>query len=95
MQTKITFVGYYNYANYWALHLLRIPEDGEYRTQWTFASDDDITKWVTTADSEWGEGYSNCALELRENGRAAIFHGDLNTVPPNDGRKDEHFCTIV
>lgn len=71
---------------YYTSHLNRIPEDGEYRTQWTFASDDDLTKWVTTADSEWGEGYSNCALELRENGRTAMFHGDLNTRPPNDGR---------
>ena len=61
---------------------------GDYRTAWDFTSDSDLEKkWVTTADSYWGEGYSTCALDLRENGRTAMFHGELNTRPPNDGRE--------
>ena len=65
----------------------RFPEDGDYRTAWDFSSDADMAKWVTTADSEWGEGYTSVALDLRENGRTAMFHGELNTRPPNDGRQ--------
>ena len=66
----------------------RFPEEGDYRTLWDFKCDDDIKKkWITSSDGDWGEGYTTCALDLRENGRTAMFHGELNTRPPNDGRK--------
>ena len=44
-----------------------MPEEGDYRLAWDFTSESAIEeKWVTTADSTWGEGYSTCALDLRE-----------------------------
>ncbi len=41
---------------------------------------------MTTADSDWGEGYSKVNLEMNEAGTAAVFHGVLNTRVPDDGR---------
>jgi hypothetical protein len=57
-----------------------------YREQWDFLKSTDLERWVTTADSDWGEGYSKCHLELSQSGSAALFHGELNTRPPQDGR---------
>lgn len=58
----------------------------EYRPFWKFKPDEDFEdKWVTTCDSEWGEGYSKCDLTRSKTGRG-YFSGELSTRVPKDGR---------
>ena len=37
---------------------------------WKFDEEKDFERWVTTADSDWGEGYSKCELVQSPNGKA-------------------------
>lgn len=54
----------------------------------------DIEKWVTTADSDHGEGTSTASLEMSSAGHG-LFHGNLQTAMPRDGRiKKAGYCNI-
>lgn len=61
---------------------------------WKFDTEDILKKWVSTSDSDHGEGYSNCSLQLTEHGKA-MFSGDLSTKVPKDGRiKRSGYCNM-
>ena len=49
----------------------------------------DLDQWIVTRDSDWGEGYSSAELTHNSAGTAAIFHGELSTRVPADGRTEE------
>ncbi len=63
---------------------------------WKFDSEEALKKqWVTTADSDWGEGYSSCSLSLSPSGKTALFSGELSTRVPQDGRLVKAgYCTL-
>eukprot|EP00095_Tigriopus_kingsejongensis_P009254 maker-scaffold922_size80897-snap-gene-0.19 protein:Tk09254 transcript:maker-scaffold922_size80897-snap-gene-0.19-mRNA-1 annotation:"probable complex i intermediate-associated protein mitochondrial precursor" len=59
---------------------------GGYRPYWQFQTDKDFEDtWITTADSDWGEGYSKCQFDRSPSGKG-YFTGELNTRVPKDGR---------
>eukprot|EP00094_Tigriopus_californicus_P001621 TCALIF_01568-PA protein Name:"Similar to CG7598 Probable complex I intermediate-associated protein 30, mitochondrial (Drosophila melanogaster)" AED:0.13 eAED:0.13 QI:0/0/0/0.66/1/1/3/0/230 len=63
-----------------------VPNENEYRPFWCFKPDEDLQDhWVTTCDSDWGEGYSKCELTRSKTGRG-YFSGELSTRVPKDGR---------
>ena len=66
--------------------LNKVPRIGDTRVEFTFDSESDLDRWVTTADSDWGEGYSTCALTRSPSSGKALFSGELSTRVPQDGR---------
>ncbi|CAO1441096.1 unnamed protein product [Diamesa hyperborea] len=67
---------------------------GEIDVSWKFSEQSDIDKWVTTADSDHGEGTSTASLEMSSAGHG-LFHGNLQTAMPRDGRiKKAGYCNI-
>merc|ERR1719347_754221 len=57
------------------------PHPGERKNEWSFADEGDIKKWVLTADSDWGEGYSAANFELHPLGHG-VLKGELSTRVP-------------
>ena len=55
-----------------------LPMPGERRTEWGFQTEAELSQWVLTQDSDWGEGYSAARLELSPLGHA-VLSGDLST----------------
>ncbi|XP_004921859.1 complex I intermediate-associated protein 30, mitochondrial [Bombyx mori] len=73
---------------------LLIARPGEIDLLWCFNSPTVLEKFVTTCDSDHGEGYSSCNLEMSPAGRA-LFHGYLDTRVPKDGRiKKAGYCAM-
>lgn len=65
------------------------PRPGDERVLWNLQdhTEEDIAKkWVVTADSVWGEGYSWAQFLPSNTGQGAVFSGELNTTVPKDGR---------
>lgn len=62
--------------------------------QWELRSPKHLEQWVTTCDSDHGEGFSSCSLTI--NGRGfGHFTGILDTTVPKDGRiKRSGYCSI-
>merc|ERR1712179_307369 len=63
-----------------------LAEVGETRIQFPMDSQEYLEKnWITTCDSDWGEGYSKVSLKASQTGNA-LFSGDLSIRIPQDGR---------
>jgi len=62
-----------------------LPGPGGRRKEWGFENEVEMSKWILTKDSDWGEGYSAAEWELSPQGHA-ILRGDLSTRVPADGR---------
>lgn len=73
-----------------------IPQPGGRKSYWSFESDEDLDRWVTTADSDWGEGYSRCEMIRSPSGKATLFVGEVSTRAPQDGRVDQAgYCNMA
>ncbi|XP_063235588.1 complex I intermediate-associated protein 30, mitochondrial isoform X2 [Bacillus rossius redtenbacheri] len=67
---------------------------GEVDVVWKFGTPEVHSKWVTTADSDHGEGLSECELSVSPSG-GALFSGTLSTQVPRDGRiKRAGYCNM-
>eukprot|EP00092_Neocalanus_flemingeri_P017623 GFUD01019066.1.p1 GENE.GFUD01019066.1~~GFUD01019066.1.p1 ORF type:complete len:395 (-),score=116.12 GFUD01019066.1:46-1230(-) len=62
-----------------------LPGPGGRRKEWGFQTEEELSQWILTKDSDWGEGYSAADLELNPLGHA-MLRGDLSTRVPADGR---------
>jgi len=69
----------------WKNTIDKFPRQGDRRTEWEFKKEEDLSQWVLTVDSDWGEGYSTADLEYNPAGHA-VFRGHLSTRVPADGR---------
>ncbi|XP_012255267.2 complex I intermediate-associated protein 30, mitochondrial [Athalia rosae] len=69
--------------------------ENEIDVVWRFDGDEkSLSNWIVTADSDNGEGYSNCRLELTKSGRG-LFSGHLDTRLPKTGDiKRAGYCNI-
>jgi len=45
------------------------PRVEDTKIEWKFDSDKCLKQWITTADSDWGEGYSHCTFERSPTGK--------------------------
>ncbi|XP_014245839.1 complex I intermediate-associated protein 30, mitochondrial [Cimex lectularius] len=60
---------------------------------WTIREQNDLDTWITTCDSDHGEGFSSCSLIL--NNGHGLFSGNLSTDFPKDGKiKRSGYCTV-
>lgn len=67
---------------------------GETDIYWQFGTQESLSEWVTTSDSDHNEGKSSCSLELNKQGRG-VFNGILNVEVPKDGRtKKSGYCNM-
>lgn len=61
---------------------------------WQLDTPDALNNWVTTSDSDHGEGQSTCELAISPAGKG-LFHGNLSTKVPKDGRiKKAGYCNM-
>jgi len=62
-----------------------LPPPGGRRKEWGFQTEEELSQWILTKDSDWGEGYSAAEIELSPLGHG-VLRGDLSTRVPADGR---------
>lgn len=62
-----------------------LPANGGRRKEWGFQTETEVSDWILTQDSDWGEGYSAAELSLSPLGHA-VLRGELSTRVPADGR---------
>uniref|UniRef100_A0AAF5D2J6 CIA30 domain-containing protein n=1 Tax=Strongyloides stercoralis TaxID=6248 RepID=A0AAF5D2J6_STRER len=58
---------------------------GDTKVDYQFKEPSDIEIWKTGCDSDWGEGFSTCSLNLTNN-KTAMFSGNISTKIVEDGR---------
>lgn len=63
----------------------KIYTPGDTDLLWKFNSQDELKKWIVTADKDNHDGYSECDLSLTEYNHG-LFNGYLDTRLPLDGR---------
>ncbi|CAH1402209.1 unnamed protein product [Nezara viridula] len=67
---------------------------GVIKKQWELRKEEHLGTWITTSDSDHGEGHSTCSLTLNNNG-FGHFSGVLDTTVPIDGRtKRAGYCSV-
>lgn len=67
---------------------------GVIKKQWELRKVEHLDNWITTSDSDHGEGHSTCSLTLNNHG-FGHFSGELDTAVPVDGRiKRAGYCSI-
>lgn len=61
---------------------------------WSFNTENDFDKWITTADSDHNEGYSTCSLKKSAAGYG-LFSGNVDSKLPIDGKlKRTGYCNL-
>ncbi|XP_063696806.1 complex I intermediate-associated protein 30, mitochondrial [Culicoides brevitarsis] len=67
---------------------------GEVDIAYQFTTKEEIEKWVVTADSDHGQGFSSAAFDLSPAGYG-LFHGNVRSDVPKDGRiKRAGYCNV-
>ncbi|XP_014291215.2 complex I intermediate-associated protein 30, mitochondrial [Halyomorpha halys] len=67
---------------------------GVVKKEWELRNGEHLENWMTTSDSDHGEGHSSCSLILNNNG-FGHFSGILDTTVPQDGKtKRAGYCSI-
>lgn len=68
---------------------------GEIDTVFEFGKQEDIDKFVATADSDHNEGYSHCTFKLNQSGYG-LFSGVLDSTVPKQGQITKAgYCNIT
>lgn len=68
---------------------------GEIDTVFEFGKQEDIDKFVVTADSDHNEGYSHCTFKLNQSGYG-LFSGVLDSAVPKQGQISKAgYCNIT
>lgn len=74
--------------------ILIVPP-GEVDTVFEFGKQDDIDKFIVTADSDHNEGFSHCSLKLSPAGYG-LFSGVLDSTVPKHGKLSKAgYCNIT
>ncbi|XP_073984676.1 complex I intermediate-associated protein 30 [Rhodnius prolixus] len=62
--------------------------------QWELHKKEHLDQWITTCDSDHGEGFSSCELTINNSGNG-LFSGCLSTQVPKDGViKRAGYCSV-
>lgn len=78
-----------------SLSLLYSKLLGEIDTVFEFGKQEDIDKFVVTADSDHNEGYSHCTFKLNQSGYG-LFSGVLDSAVPKQGQISKAgYCNIT
>ncbi|XP_071453819.1 complex I intermediate-associated protein 30, mitochondrial [Hetaerina americana] len=61
---------------------------------WQFGPPEELSKWVTSSDSDHNQGFSTCELTISRAGKG-LFQGNLCVDPPKDGKvKRAGYCNM-
>ncbi|KAI6175210.1 CIA30 domain-containing protein [Aphelenchoides fujianensis] len=61
------------------------PVQNQLHIEYDFKSEEQMKRWATGCDADWGEGYSKCELKRTEN-NSALFSGFIDSRLIKDGR---------
>lgn len=72
-----------------------INRPGEIDIVFRFDTDEHLSRWITTADSDNNEGHSYCSLTGTPYG-TGVFQGSISNRVPADGRtKKAGYCNLT
>lgn len=74
---------------------IMVVRPGEIDVVWSFNTVADVDKWIVTTDKDHNEGHSVADLEISPSGCGGLFHGNVESQLPKDGKiKKAGYCNI-